>query len=73
MKSLKRRLSEHEEFEIMRLVLDKFLWLGTGFVGFGLYTLVQQQLVNSAIYTSIGLIMILLFGWIVVKEFEQMR
>ncbi len=73
MKSLKRRLSEHEEFEIMRLVLDKFLWLGTGFVGFGLYTLVQQQLTNALLYIGIGLIMMLLFGWIVVREFEQLR
>ncbi|MBI2141928.1 hypothetical protein HYU15_00370, partial [Candidatus Woesearchaeota archaeon] len=35
----KRKLSQQQEFEIMKLVLDKFLWLGFGIMSFGLYQL----------------------------------
>ena len=34
---MKRRLSEQQEFEIMKIVLDKFLWLGFGIMAYGLY------------------------------------
>ena len=34
---MKKRLTPSEEFEIMKLVLDKFLWLGVIIMAFGLY------------------------------------
>ncbi len=46
---MKKRLSEQQEFEIMKLVLDKFLWLGFILMAFGVY----QMFANSI---SIGLI-----------------
>ena len=33
----KRVMHREEEFEIMKLVLDKFLWLGVLIIGYGLY------------------------------------
>ena len=38
---MKRRLSEQQEFEIMKLVLDKFLLLGFGIMAYGLYLMLD--------------------------------
>ena len=34
---MKKRLTTQQEFEIMKLVLDKFLWLGFIIMGYGVY------------------------------------
>ncbi len=66
----KRKLSQQQEFEIMKLVLDKFLWLGFGIMSFGLYQLyVTTDL--SGFYVMIGGALILvIFIWILVREYE---
>ena len=66
----RRRLTEHEEFEIMKLVLDKFLWLGTALMGFGLYTSIEKPFFDGLYYIAAGAVLIALFGWITVREFE---
>jgi len=69
---MKRRLSEDQEFQIMKLVLDKFLWLGFGIMAFGLY----QMFLNVPIGLSwmiAGAVILLLFTWIIVKEYEVIR
>ena len=73
MVKIKRRLSEHEEFEIMRLVLDKFLWLGAIFAGVGLYSFVLGKWNEGIMFIVLGIVFSALFGWIVIKEFEQLR
>lgn len=66
-----RRLSSSEEFEIMRAVLDKFLWLGVFFVGLGLWKLLDGQ---DALWSLIvGAVVLVLFAWIIVREFERLR
>jgi hypothetical protein len=69
----KRRLSQSEEFDIMKLVLDKFLWLGTAIAGFGLYTAFTQGFTEGIVYLAAGFIFFLLFAWIIIKEFEAIR
>ncbi len=39
----KKKLTRSEEFDIMKLVLDKFLWLGFGIMAYGLYRLFQMD------------------------------
>jgi len=39
MASGKKRLTQDQEFQIMKLVLDKFLWLGFVLMAFGMYFL----------------------------------
>jgi hypothetical protein len=73
MVKIKRRLSEHEEFKIMGLVLDKFLWLGTVFAGLGLYNIVVGRPSEGVMFIASGIVFAALFGWLVVREFEQMR
>ncbi len=69
----KRRLTEHEEFELMKIVLDKFLWLGIIFAGFGLYRLLTGETGQGVIFILVGFVLMILFAWIIKKEFEQLR
>ncbi len=73
MRKVKRRLSEHEEFEIMRLVLDKFLWIGTALLGWGLFRSIAVDFTDGFWYILTGALVMLVFSWIIVKEFEQIR
>ncbi|HLF54289.1 MAG TPA: hypothetical protein VI612_01035 [Candidatus Nanoarchaeia archaeon] len=73
MRKVKRRLSEHEEFEIMKLVLDKFLWIGTALLGWGLFRSLAVDFTDGFWYILTGALVMLVFSWIVVKEFEQIR
>jgi len=69
----KRRLAAHEEFEIMKLVLDKFLWVGTGLMFFGLYKSIAETFMDGFWYILTGALVMLVFAWIIIKEFEAVR
>ena len=71
MRKYKRRLTEQEEFTILKLVLDKFLWLGTILLALGIYNLTMGY--KSAILFTFGFTILLLFAWILKTEFEQLR
>lgn len=73
MAKLKRRLAGHEEFEIMKLVLDKFLWLGTALMGWGLYQSLAVDFKDGIWYILTGAVIMLVFAWVIIKEFEQIR
>ena len=60
MAKLKKRLTQHEEFEIMKLVLDKFLLLGFAVMGFGLYTMY-------------GAVILVIFMAIIIREYEVIK
>ena len=68
----KKRMSESQEFEIMKLVLDKFLWLGFGVMAFGLYRIIFDVLEGIALMI-VGIVVLLLFTWIIVKEYEIIK
>ncbi|MBI4148665.1 hypothetical protein HY490_05215 [Candidatus Woesearchaeota archaeon] len=71
---VRRPLTEHEEFEVVKMVLDKFLWLGTALLGIGLFTSIEQLSAEAGLYYIIaGTVIMGLFGWIIVKEFEFSR
>lgn len=69
----KKRLSEHEEFEIMKIVLDKFLWLGTILMAFGLYLMMTATIIEGLYYIIAGAVLMLLFAWLIIREFELVR
>jgi len=69
----KKRFSEHEEFEIMKIVLDKFLWLGTALLGFGLYNIISGLLLDGTYYIIAGALLMMLFAWLIIREFELVR
>ena len=72
-KSMKRRLSEAQEFDILKLVLDKFLWLGFGIMAYGLYLSFKDTIQVGLSWIIAGAVILLIFTWIIVKEYEIIR
>ena len=70
---MKKRLTEQQEFEIMKLVLDKFLWLGFGVMAFGLYVMLTQDMSEGFYYMIIGTVLLVLFMILIVKEYEIVK
>lgn len=67
-------MSEEQEFEIMKLVLDKFLWLGFIVMGWGMYQSLSQASIMAGIWYLIsGAVLLLLFLIIIVKEYEIVK
>ena len=73
MKSMKRRMSQQQEFDIMKLVLDKFLWIGFGVMAFGLYKMLSDAVADGLYYMIAGAAVLFLFLIIIVKEYEVFR
>ena len=53
-------------------MLDKFLWLGFGVMAFGLYRIIFDVLEGIALMI-VGIVVLLLFTWIIVKEYEIIK
>lgn len=70
---MKRRLTQSEEFEIMKLVFDKFLWLGFGVMAFGLYKLFTSTLSTGLAWMLSGAAILVILMIIILKEFEVVR
>jgi hypothetical protein len=70
---MKKRLTPGEEFEIMKLVLDKFLWLGVIIMAFGLYKIFVGTSMTGISLIVIGSIILLLFLILIVKEYEIVK
>ncbi len=69
---MKRRLSQDQEFQIMKLVLDKFLWIGIGIMLFGFYQLVQGQINTGVGWIVAGAVVLLLFIILIIRRYEIM-
>ncbi len=70
---MKKRLSEQQEFELMKLVLDKFLWLGFIVMAFGAYQMAVSDIVTGSLWFIAGVALLLLFVILMVKEYEIVR
>lgn len=70
---MKRRMSQQQEFEIMKLVLDKFLWLGFGVMAFGLYKMLSDNVADGLYYMIAGAVVLFIFLIIIVREYEVFR
>ena len=70
---MKKRLNQQQEFEIMKLVLDKFLWMGFVLMLFGLYTIFTDTFSTGLIWIIVGAIILILFMLIIVKEYEIVK
>lgn len=67
---MKKRLTQSEEFEIMKMVLDKFLWLGVATMGWGLFKVLSDSLASGLTLIIVGSIILVLFLILIVKEYE---
>lgn len=73
---MKKRLTQSEEFEILKLVLDKFLWLGFGVMAFGFYNMAvygTERFTEGIGFLFSGVILLALFTILLVKEYEILK
>jgi hypothetical protein len=71
---IKKRMTADQEFEILKLVLDKYLWLGTGVMVFGLYRIIAGNAFGEGIaFLIAGTVLLTLFLWLIVKEYEFLK
>ncbi|MBT5022740.1 hypothetical protein HOK51_05750 [Candidatus Woesearchaeota archaeon] len=73
-KKLKKRLTQQQEFEIMKLVLDKFLWVAMVIIGYGVYQgVILENWGNGIAWGVAGIIILILFLVMIVREYEIIR
>jgi hypothetical protein len=70
---MKKKLTQNEEFQIMILVLDKFLLLGFAILAFGLYNMFMVSLASGLLLIVAGSFILLLFMVLLVKEYEIIK
>ena len=71
---MKRSMTKQEEFEIMKLVLDKFLWVGVLLLGFGFYRLITDFSLGYGLFImGAGAIVLVLFMIILVRQYTFMK
>ena len=70
---MKKRLTSQQEFEIMKLVLDKFLLVGFAVMLFGMYQMYASEIVVGLMWMVAGAILLLLFMLLIVKEYEFVK
>ena len=71
----KRHLTKAEEFDIMKIVLDKFLLLGVFIMALGLYLIVTQvqDFAFGFAVLGTGAIVMIIFAMILVREYNFME
>ena len=70
---MKKKLTEAQEFDVMKLVLDKFLWLGFAVMAFGLWEMVNTTFIEGFTWIAVGAIVLIIFLVIIVKEYEIIK
>ena len=70
---MKKRLTAQQEFEIMKLVLDKFLLLGFVIMAYGLYQVFAVNIPTGLTWIIAGAIVLVLFMVIIVREYEIIK
>jgi len=72
MAKMKRHMTHDEEFDIMKLVLDKFLWLGVGIMAYGFYKMItlSDSLAYGISVMAAGAIILILFMVMLIKEYN---
>ena len=71
---LKRHLTRQEEFDILKLILDKFLWIGVALMGYGFYRIVESpDTAYGFLVMTGGAVILLIFLSILVREYHFMR
>ena len=73
---MKKRLTKEQEFDIMKNVLDKFLWMGFGMMFLGLYTLMTSSIAKFTQGLNmliVGAIILVLFMMLLIKEYEFIK
>jgi hypothetical protein len=73
---MKKKLTKEQEFDILKLVLDKFLWMGMVILAYGFYILMTNQvtdLIKGVSFMFAGAIILMLFMFLLLKEYEIVK
>jgi hypothetical protein len=71
---MKKHLTRQEEFDILKIVIDKFLLLGIFLLGLGLYMIIDST--NFALGLTVilgGTALLIILTVIFVKEYEFIK
>ncbi len=72
---MKRHLTRQEEFDILKIVIDKFLLLGVFLLALGIYLLISST-ANFVVSLSVllgGVILLVILSIILVREYEFIK
>ena len=71
-KENKIRLTNDEEFQIFKIVVDKYLWIGTIALIYGVYLLLNRAAEPSLglLITLVGATILLMFTAIMIRHFD---
>jgi len=72
---MKRHLTRQEEFDILKLVLDKFLLLGVFLLALGLYNIVEAS-TSFVLGMSVmlgGVVLLIILAIMLVREYEFIK
>ncbi|MGM5481213.1 MAG: hypothetical protein ACQESE_02260 [Nanobdellota archaeon] len=73
-KKKKLRLTKDEEFQMMKMILDKFALLGVILLALGVALLAVGIDVTVGFFVlGIGIVVMLIFSWILVKEIHMLE
>ena len=69
---MKRHMTHEEEFDMMKMIMDKFLWLGMAIMAFGFYKMisVQGDLGYGLTLLLSGAVVLVIFMAILVREYN---
>jgi len=70
---MKKRMTEQQEFEIMKLVFDKFLWAGFGVMIFGIYKMLTVTITEGLYYVIIGAVLLIALMVLIIREYEIIK
>lgn len=70
----KKKLTPEQEFEMMKLVLNKILWIGVVVILYGGYQMaVKADVLDSLLFMAAGVIIFIIFIAMLVKDYEWAR
>ena len=71
----KKHLTVDQEFQLMKIVFDKFLLLGVFIIAFGLYLIVtsSQSFALSFSVLTTGALLLIIFATLLVREFNFLQ
>ena len=72
---MKKHLTRDEEFKIMLLVLDKFLWLGVGIMAYGFFQMISatKNVWEGLTILLAGALLLIIFMVMILKEYNYMK
>jgi len=67
----KRTFTPDQEFQMMKMVLDKFLWVGTVIIVYGAYLMaVKADITDSLLMIAAGIVVFIIFIALLVRDYE---